>query len=139
MPIGTSSNSETTATVAATTHQRPGSGAGSSFQAQAAKTAPAVTVAVMQSPRIKLAIVPALTSTPSTSRCQDLPVLRRRSRCSGGLQTTPVLSSCHSLRIRHDGELIEVDSRPSDAIALVVTARVPIYVAEEVLDEVCGE
>src|SRR5262249_25050564 len=43
------------------------------------------------------------------------------------------------LRIRHNGELIEVDSRPSDAIALAVTASVPIYVAEDVLDEVCGE
>jgi bifunctional DNase/RNase len=43
------------------------------------------------------------------------------------------------LRIRLDGEMLEVDSRPSDAIALAVTARVPIYVAEDVLDEVCGE
>jgi bifunctional DNase/RNase len=43
------------------------------------------------------------------------------------------------LRIRQNGELVEVDSRPSDAIALAVTAKVPIYVAEEVLDEVCGE
>jgi bifunctional DNase/RNase len=43
------------------------------------------------------------------------------------------------LRIRQDGELVEVDCRPSDAIALAVTAKVPIYVAEEVLDEVCGE
>src|SRR3954447_24226708 len=43
------------------------------------------------------------------------------------------------LRIRNNGELIEVDSRPSDAIALAVTANVPIYVAEDVLDEVCGE
>ena len=43
------------------------------------------------------------------------------------------------LRIRQDGELIEVDSRPSDAIALAVTAKVPIYVAEDVLGEVCGE
>jgi uncharacterized protein len=40
------------------------------------------------------------------------------------------------LRIRHEGELIEVDSRPSDAIALAVTVDVPIYVAEEILDEV---
>jgi len=40
------------------------------------------------------------------------------------------------LRIRHEGELIEVDSRPSDAIAVAVTADVPIYVAEEVLNEV---
>ncbi|MCE9533390.1 MAG: bifunctional nuclease family protein [Planctomycetes bacterium] len=39
------------------------------------------------------------------------------------------------LRIRQDGELIEVDSRPSDAIALAVTAKVPIYVSEEVLSD----
>jgi bifunctional DNase/RNase len=43
------------------------------------------------------------------------------------------------LRVRKDGELIEVDCRPSDAIALAVTAKVPIYVAEDVLGEVCGE
>ena len=40
------------------------------------------------------------------------------------------------LRIRCDGELIEIDSRPSDAIALAVTVSAPIYVAEQVLDEV---
>jgi bifunctional DNase/RNase len=40
------------------------------------------------------------------------------------------------LRIRHEGELIEVDSRPSDAIAVAVTVDVPIYVAEDVLNEV---
>jgi hypothetical protein len=39
------------------------------------------------------------------------------------------------LRIRHDGELVEVDCRPSDAIAVAVTAKVPIYVNEEVLGE----
>ncbi len=43
------------------------------------------------------------------------------------------------LRIRLSGELIEVDSRPSDAIALAVTANVPIYVAEDVIDEACSE
>ena len=43
------------------------------------------------------------------------------------------------LRVRHEGELIEVDCRPSDAIALAVTAKVPIYVAEDVLGEVWGE
>ena len=43
------------------------------------------------------------------------------------------------LRIRMNGELVEVDSRPSDAIALAVTASVPIYVAEDVIDEVCGD
>ncbi len=39
------------------------------------------------------------------------------------------------LRIKHEGELIEVDSRPSDAIAVAVTVDVPIYVAEDVIDE----
>jgi bifunctional DNase/RNase len=43
------------------------------------------------------------------------------------------------LRIHQNGEPVEVDCRPSDAIALAVTAKVPIYVADEVLDEVCGE
>lgn len=40
------------------------------------------------------------------------------------------------LRIKHDGELIEVDSRPSDAIAVAVTVNVPIFVAEEIINEV---
>jgi bifunctional DNase/RNase len=41
------------------------------------------------------------------------------------------------LRLRRNGEIIEVDSRPSDAIAVAVTfdPPLPIYVAEEVLDE----
>jgi bifunctional DNase/RNase len=43
------------------------------------------------------------------------------------------------LRIRKDGELIEIDCRPSDAIAIAVTASVPIFVAEEVIDEALGE
>jgi hypothetical protein len=43
------------------------------------------------------------------------------------------------LRVRSEGELIEVDCRPSDAIALAVTARVPIYVAEDVLGEALDE
>lgn len=43
------------------------------------------------------------------------------------------------LRIRLNGEIVEVDCRPSDAIAIAVTANVPIYVAEDVLEEACGE
>jgi bifunctional DNase/RNase len=43
------------------------------------------------------------------------------------------------LRVKHEGELIEVDCRPSDAIAVAVTAKVPIFVSEDVLGEVCGE
>lgn len=41
------------------------------------------------------------------------------------------------LRIRHNGELVEIDCRPSDAIAIAVTCQphLPIFVAEEVIDE----
>lgn len=42
-----------------------------------------------------------------------------------------------NLRIKVDGELIEIDARPSDAIAVAVTCdpMLPIYVEEEVLNE----
>jgi len=45
------------------------------------------------------------------------------------------------LRVRHDGELIEIDARPSDAIAVAVTCEptLPIFVNEEVLNDVLGE
>lgn len=42
-----------------------------------------------------------------------------------------------TIHIRHGGAMIEIDSRPSDAIALGIATSVPIYVAEHVLDEVC--
>ena len=41
------------------------------------------------------------------------------------------------IHIRQDGKDIEIDSRPSDAIALGIAASVPIFVADHVLDEVC--
>lgn len=41
------------------------------------------------------------------------------------------------LVLRHDGQLIEVDSRPSDAIALSAGTDTPIMVDESVLREVC--
>lgn len=45
------------------------------------------------------------------------------------------------LRARHDGELIEIDARPSDAIAVAVTCQppLPIFVSEDVLNDVMGE
>jgi uncharacterized protein len=43
------------------------------------------------------------------------------------------------LRVRKDGELIEIDCRPSDAIAVAVTAHVPIYVNEDVLNDVLDD
>jgi bifunctional DNase/RNase len=42
------------------------------------------------------------------------------------------------LVIEQDGQSIEIDSRPSDAIALGIATSVPIYVASHVLDDVCG-
>jgi bifunctional DNase/RNase len=41
------------------------------------------------------------------------------------------------LRIKQGGELVEIDCRPSDAIAIAVTCNphLPIFVAEEVIDE----
>jgi bifunctional DNase/RNase len=44
------------------------------------------------------------------------------------------------LRVRHEGELVEIDSRPSDAIAVAVTCDppLPIYVSEDVLHDVGG-
>ncbi|MEQ8847548.1 bifunctional nuclease family protein [Botrimarina sp.] len=45
------------------------------------------------------------------------------------------------LRVRHDGELVEIDARPSDAIAVAVTCDppLPIFVSEDVLNDVMRE
>jgi bifunctional DNase/RNase len=44
------------------------------------------------------------------------------------------------IRVRRDGELIEIDSRPSDAIALAVQFKppLPIYVDDTVLEQVAS-
>jgi len=39
--------------------------------------------------------------------------------------------------IEMDGETIEIDSRPSDAIALAVRVDAPIYVSEDVMEQAC--
>jgi hypothetical protein len=49
------------------------------------------------------------------------------------LQTGTFFAKIH---IRQNGRMVEIDSRPSDAIALGIATMVPIYVAEHVLDEV---
>ncbi len=41
------------------------------------------------------------------------------------------------IHIRHNGKKVEIDSRPSDAIALGIATSVPIYVSEKVLAQVC--
>ena len=45
------------------------------------------------------------------------------------------------LQLKRDGEVIDIDARPSDAIAIAVTCQphLPIYVAEQVLDEVLNQ
>ncbi len=45
-----------------------------------------------------------------------------------------------AIRVRKDGELIEIDARPSDAVALAVHYQpyLPIYVEDTVLDEVAS-
>jgi bifunctional DNase/RNase len=45
------------------------------------------------------------------------------------------------LKIMRDGEIVQVDARPSDAIAVAVTCKpaLPIYVSEDVLNDVMDE
>ena len=43
------------------------------------------------------------------------------------------------LVVRQGGALMEIDSRPSDAIALGVASDTPIFVSEHVLRDACGE
>lgn len=45
-----------------------------------------------------------------------------------------------AIRVRIDGELMEIDARPSDAVALAVHYQpyLPIYVEDAVLDEVAS-
>lgn len=39
------------------------------------------------------------------------------------------------ITLRVDGRRMEIDARPSDAIALAVRAQVPVYIAETVMDQ----
>ena len=39
-----------------------------------------------------------------------------------------------TIQVQKDGQLLEIDSRPSDAIAIAVRASVPIYAADDVLE-----
>lgn len=41
------------------------------------------------------------------------------------------------LVLRRDGDIVEIDSRPSDAIAVGAGTDTPIYVDDSVLDAVC--
>lgn len=42
------------------------------------------------------------------------------------------------IHIRRDGQVLQIDSRPSDAIALGIATTVPIFVADHVLNNATG-
>ena len=71
-------------------------------------------------------------------------LLRNTIEQLGGELQDIVINNLHQhtyfavIRIRKDGELIEVDSRPSDAIALAVQFKppLPMFVDESVLEQV---
>ena len=60
----------------------------------------------------------------------------------GGKLEKIVINDLHNhtfyaqLHISRDGQKVEIDSRPSDAIALGVFSQTPIYVADSVFDKV---
>lgn len=64
----------------------------------------------------------------------------------GGEAQDVVITNLHdhvyyaAIRVQKDGELIEIDARPSDAIALAVhyDPYLPIYVADSILEEVAS-
>ena len=80
----------------------------------------------------------------STERPLTHDLLRKTIEELGGELQDVVINSLQEhtyyamIRIRHDGELVEVDSRPSDAIALAVQFKphLPIYVDDSVLEQV---
>ena len=67
-----------------------------------------------------------------TSLIEHLDAEVKRIRPSPSCATTP---STPRSRSRVDGADLEIDSRPSDAIALAVRAGAPIFAAEEVIAE----
>ena len=44
-----------------------------------------------------------------------------------------------NLNVRVGDEMVEIDARPSDCVALAVRARAPIYMSEEVIEQVAIE
>jgi bifunctional DNase/RNase len=75
------------------------------------------------------------------SRPQTHDLLNNLVTLMGGRLTRVVISSLKddiffgTLTVEKDGTLIEVDSRPSDAIAIAVRAHVPILAEVKVMDE----
>mgnify|MGYP006305416791 CR=1 FL=1 len=77
----------------------------------------------------------------SVKRPQTHELLANTIEALGGTLTRIVINDLRDhtffaqLIIDREGQTIEVDSRPSDAIALGIANEVPIYVAEHVRDE----
>ena len=75
------------------------------------------------------------------SRPQTHDLLTNMVTLMGGRLIRVVISSLKddiffgTLTVEKDGELIEIDSRPSDAIAIAVRAHVPILADAKVMDE----
>jgi bifunctional DNase/RNase len=58
---------------------------------------------------------------------------RVQAACIKGLREATYFAT---LRLHHSGQLTEVDMRPSDAVAMALTAKVPIVVPESLLAQV---
>ena len=63
-------------------------------------------------------------------------------RLSGGVERIEISDLKNNtfyakIVIKQNGSALEIDSRPSDAIALAMQDHTPIYVAKTVLEEVC--
>ena len=81
----------------------------------------------------------------STARPMTHDLLAKVIEAMGGEVEKVVISDLRehtfiaTLYIRQNGELIEVDARPSDAIALGVGLNTPLFVADHVFNEILNE
>jgi len=58
---------------------------------------------------------------------------------SGDFEYADKIEEMFNNEYQHYGKEILIDSRPSDAIVLAAKRQLPIFVAEDVLNEVCRE
>jgi bifunctional DNase/RNase len=78
-------------------------------------------------------------ATAIDRRLKNIPVIEEMGGTVRKIEITNLQDRTFFARIhiQQNGHMLEIDSRPSDAIALGIATSVPIYVAEHVLDEVC--
>ncbi len=77
---------------------------------------------------------------PQRPRTQDL-ALNLWKRLDGTLRSLRIDDFWEAifyskLTVEQNGEAIDIDCRPSDGLALALTAKVPIFVADEVMENV---